>query len=363
MKHMTKWKLGLLTVAFLLIAISIAAWTHTENSGRSVAEVNGEPILLDEFMAAAMDHRAETVGYFHQKYGAEPDQKEFWNQRYGGESPLEVLKERVLKQLTGIKIQQILAKEAGLLEEPGYDFFLKQLELENNSRKERLAKKEVIFGPQQYDAKTYFNYVFNKMVIELKRTLGETRLAPSDHQLMTYYDTWKDNRFKLPDTIKVKKIYVRYANDSFPGALSEHQALEEITRIQDRLHGVGQALYDEISGDIAAGKLGPSFGYEEHTFLPAARRKDLTQYEALLQAADKLEPGQMEGPIQEADKHIFSIALVAEKTKHGYQKFDDVNEQVKMLYLDHRYEEFIRNQIENAHIEIHSDGYDRIHVE
>lgn len=330
---MTRWKLGLLVVVSLVSLVSLLILVVILKSipkaieEKIVAEVNGEPITMEEFMGVAMDQRAAS---------------------FGSENPSENIKEKALNKLSEIKVQQLLAKEAGLVEDVSYSYFKRQLELENQTRKERLAKREVIFGPQQYSEKTYFNYVFNKMVIDLKRTLGNSRFTPSDQDLMNHYDKGKNERFKIPDTIKIKKIYINN---------SEPQALEEITRIREKLdssHNLNS--FEGVAKEFEA-------GYKEYTFSSSTNKEDLAMNESLLKAVNKLNPGQVVGPFKEDDLRVISIAMVTERIEQGYQKFEDVKEQLKGLYIDAQYEDFIKVQVENANLVIHHNVYNQIHIE
>jgi hypothetical protein len=278
---------------------------------------------------------------------------------------MQALKAKVLNQLTRIKIEQILGREAGLVKDISYSNFLKEMALENKTRSERLAKHEVIFGPQQFDAKTFYHYLFNKMDSDLRRTLGETRLSPSDQVLTAYYDKQKEERFKNPDTIKVKKIYVNYTSDPDPdtGLLSEQQAWEEITRIGDRLQSHAADSFEEVSRDVAAGKYGSYAGDAAQVLQPGSRRDDLESRESLLNIAERLAPGDISKPFKEADAHCFSIVTVTDKIVNGYQKFEDVKELVKVLYADQQYEDFIKSKVDNAHVVIHHDVYDHLRME
>lgn len=139
-----------------------------------VAEVAGEPVTAAEFTARMADHRTEVASDFYDRHGADPNQPGFWSAQYGSTTPRAMLRQRTLDALVEIKVQQVMARDAGLVDDIGYDAFLRQLEEENQSRRQRLDRQEPIFGPQQYTEETYFSYTFDRMVLDLTSALPAT---------------------------------------------------------------------------------------------------------------------------------------------------------------------------------------------
>ncbi|HEY0827608.1 MAG TPA: hypothetical protein VGE40_05905 [Bacilli bacterium] len=365
---MAKGRLGFLAVAASLIVIltiaSILVLNTTspiskEDDQWVVAKVNDEPILFHEFKAGMMDHRTETIVYFHEKHDADANHKGFWQQTFGEEVPLEVLKEKALKHLTGIKVQQMLAKEMGVLDDLSYEAFLEQLNKENKVRKERLARKEVIFGPQQYDEKTYFNYVFSNMVIDLKKALAEDRFVYSDHDLVMYYETIKERNFKIQDTITVSRLFVNYSTESSENLPTEAKALEEVELFKKRLND--RDAFEQAAKEIT-GRNDAVFGYEEHRFESQNRKEDLVYHDSLINRAALLAEGEISEPFKEDYKYCFSIAMVTERIDHGYEKFEEVKELVELLFIDEQYNDLIDQLLDQSRLIIHQDVYDKVRI-
>jgi len=139
-----------------------------------VATVNGEPITALQFEHRMQRHRGQVQSYFYKTYGAK-DSADFWTSAYEGDIPIEMVKSRTLEELTRIKIQQLMAKERGIVSDISYDGMLKLMK-EENKKRQQAAGKSVVFGPVAYDEHTYFEYMFSNMVIELKRKLTEEGL-------------------------------------------------------------------------------------------------------------------------------------------------------------------------------------------
>lgn len=135
-----------------------------------VATVNGEPITSKHFQQRMLVHRGQVQSYFYKTYGV-GDSADFWTTEHHSEIPIEMVRKRTLDELTRIKIQQIMAKEKGIVGDISYDGFLRQME-EANRKRQQTAGKGVIYGPVNYNEHTYFEYVFSNMVIRLKQKMA-----------------------------------------------------------------------------------------------------------------------------------------------------------------------------------------------
>ncbi|GAA3972030.1 hypothetical protein GCM10023085_62820 [Actinomadura viridis] len=121
------------------------------------------------------EHRAAVARHFHATYGADVNAPGFWTRRHGAEVPGEVLRRRTLETLTRVKVQQLMAREAGLPSDLDYPAFLARMAAENQDRGRRLSRGEPLYGPQQYTERTYFAHSFGRMVLALRGVLGEDR--------------------------------------------------------------------------------------------------------------------------------------------------------------------------------------------
>ena len=148
-----------------------------------VARFENEPITTSELKYWMLLEKANVYSYFYRKYGV-VDSKHFWTQEQGDEIPLERLKEIALEKAKRCKIQQILAIEQGIIKTTNFDEIVEEMGKVNEDRKLRVKKGEPIYGPVQFTTRTYFAYVFDKMVIELKNELSKHELKPGKEELM-----------------------------------------------------------------------------------------------------------------------------------------------------------------------------------
>ncbi|MFC5404134.1 hypothetical protein [Cohnella soli] len=138
-----------------------------------VASVDGEPIRYGEFALMMMRERSKAVQYFYDKYKAE-DSTRYWTTRFGKEIPIEWLKSAALDEARRIKVQQMIARDEGIVQRIDYSDFRNGWIEENERRRKAADKKMILYGPLQYDENTYYDYVFSNMVFQVKEKQRES---------------------------------------------------------------------------------------------------------------------------------------------------------------------------------------------
>lgn len=172
-----------LAAALLLLLVSGCATAPTSQVGPAaqgapgtaqvVAEIGGEPVSAAEFTARMAEHRVAVTTYFYERHRADPNQPGFWAAGFGGETPRAMLRQRTMDTLVRIKVQQLMAREAGLVSDIGYDAFLRRLAEENRARRDRIDRRQPVYGPQQHTEKSYFSEEFDRMVLDLRQSLPD----------------------------------------------------------------------------------------------------------------------------------------------------------------------------------------------
>lgn len=135
-----------------------------------VLYVNNEPVKISELKFWMSLSRAEISAYFFREHGIHYS-ADFWEKAYGNELPIVMLKERALERLVECKVQQVFARELGLIESIGFDELMLEMKVENNKRKLKLTMGEPIYGPKQFTSHVYFFHVFDNMVYNIKQHL------------------------------------------------------------------------------------------------------------------------------------------------------------------------------------------------
>ncbi|BBH22307.1 hypothetical protein Back11_36520 [Paenibacillus baekrokdamisoli] len=169
------WRRLIGLLFLILIAFTAGCAAHVEHESSSakaniqeiVATVNGEPIRYGELEILMLRQRSDVIQYFYDKYNAE-DSTQYWTTAFGKERPIDRLKSAALAEAKKIKIQQIIARNEGVVQRIDYSDFRNDWIQENDRRKRAAAQKQMIYGPLQYDENTYYEYLFSNMVLQVK---------------------------------------------------------------------------------------------------------------------------------------------------------------------------------------------------
>lgn len=154
---------------------------------RSVATVNGERITVAEFGHWMRAGRAEVYQHFYREHGA-VDNGRFWQSRFEGESPGEILKRRALAQAVRHKVQQQLAARKGVIDTSDYHRIMAEREAVNRRRAARAERGGTVHGPVTFTPQRYFERVTDRMVRKLKAALADGRFRLSESELRRRYE-------------------------------------------------------------------------------------------------------------------------------------------------------------------------------
>ncbi|WP_145021022.1 hypothetical protein [Paenibacillus sp. Y412MC10] len=216
-----KWLLiaGLLVIGSVIVIFTAGSgFSKTKHHAEVIATVNGVPVHINEFRRAITANKAGVISYFYEKYGAEPSPA-FWTTSYGGQIPLEMIKQRALETSVNIKIQQIIAQEQGVLRDIDEDSFIQSLERENKRRQKAIRDHQVVFGPASYSEDAYFEYVMTNAIVSVKNHLMEQDWKPDEQQLKLFYESRKsaETKDQAFDAVKdqVVKDYIDYKYEGY----------------------------------------------------------------------------------------------------------------------------------------------------
>ncbi|MBN1410161.1 MAG: hypothetical protein JW969_04900 [Spirochaetales bacterium] len=180
-----------------------------------VGWINGEPVTAAELKFWMQLNRSWVYRYFREKHDLEYD-ADFWTKSVGNESPLVKLREKALSDIVMVKLEQMEARKYGLINDIGYDAFLRELRAENGRRRKAKEAGEPFFGPEQYTESAYWDYRHSNMVLELRKKILENEANFSRENLMKFYDSEKAREplFKQPFS-EVEKAVQSLLGDAF----------------------------------------------------------------------------------------------------------------------------------------------------
>lgn len=312
----------------------------------TVAMVDEEPVKLGEFNLILVDKMSEVRSHFYTKLGVS-DRTDFWTHSFDGERPLDRVKKLTMDELVSIKIQQILMKKNKIINDISYEAFVKNLQVENSRRQNAIKNKEVIYGLQQFDERTYYSYLFNNNRLNLQTALAKDLFVLSEEQLQALYEKNKLKYTKL-DRIKITKITVSYTvNDKESARNRIDAALLEITNGAD-------------FADVAK-KMNKSGAVEILTFGDEYKSLKLQIADPLYREANKLLERNTSGIIETLN-NSFVILQLMERKPGGLETFDEVKGRLKNDYVNEKYDELVKKAIGEAQVTINDKVYSQINV-
>jgi hypothetical protein len=189
-----------------------------------VAWIDGEAVDKRELNLYMESERSNVYGQYQTKYGAKYS-KDFWTSSFDGQKPENTLTETALGKLKKDKVIQILARELGVSDSISYGSFLNQFKSENNRRKDLLKTNGVIYGPQQYEERIYYDYLLENMITQSEVKLKDTLFKYTEEELRSYYEEKKGQMFRNVDTVETEWIYIKGSNNA-----SSLDTLEKLRR-------------------------------------------------------------------------------------------------------------------------------------
>lgn len=344
---------------FILIVVTILLiakpeFTQTDRADAYIATVDGVEIHVSEFQRAIDANRAGMIKYFHEKYDAVPSAA-FWTTPYGGkEIPLELLKKKALEDSINQKIRQILAKEQGVLPDISYDAFMQNFILENERRQQAIKNHQVVFGPAQYTEEAYFEYVMGNAALSVKNQLMEHDWKPNEQQLITFYESNKRRLYHAPATVKVRLLSL-----SFLDANRNVDALLK-TRAKRKLETARQKISSGVSFELAARDIDQDDQVTEQIYNLDSYRHNARS--PVAQASADLLPGEVSEMIEENGRFYLIQCMEKDQLGSKYLAFDGIREQVLKDYIDHQYEEYIRERLTDAKVVLNGELYGKFRM-
>ena len=331
------------TVVFLVIGILNSPLHHQNQQHAAqilapsalVARVNGAPIVYGEFKLQLDLNRAEIFNYFKQKYNAN-DSHSFWTTRFGGETPIGRLKREALNAIIQIKIQEILARQEHLIGNISYSALMKNWATTNQWREKAQNNHQVLYGPIQYSASNYYQYILGNLFIHLQNKVIKQH-SPTFIELNKFYEAHKQN-YHSSGTIRLEEM-----------ALS--------------LRGKNQsAVMADISQTKAWIKKGETFQqiaakYHVHAATMILTETSLVPLE-LIETANSLKTGQTSSPF--AMGNMMYLVHCLSKVSPIYYHLTAVKGEVEQQYNQHYYQQMIDRLVRHAKVTINHVIYNQI---
>ena len=133
----------------------------------------------------------------------------------------------------------------GLVNDISYAGFLESLEKENSRRKEAVLRSIPVYGPIEFQAHVYYEYLLSERTARLKSLLSKTKFSVTEDELKSFFNSQRPTRYKEPSRIKIEKII-------YPEGESYSEVREQVYRdfIDVKYEGMIGRLVDRAVIDV-----------------------------------------------------------------------------------------------------------------
>lgn len=326
----TSKRLGLMVLFTGLFGMLLSSCGNTSQPS-IVAWVNGIPIEEREMQMAMNQQRSLVLNYFYEKYGAE-DSSVFWEGTYGGEVPIDRLKEHALDTLVRYKVERGLAYEEKLIQALDYKSFLSEWQLENKRRKQTVAEGGVIYGPVAFSEEQYLQYRHSKLMIELKEVWAKSLLV-HDELLLSEYERKKENRYRKPDQFQIEVITLPYNKNNRESLLLDMRSM--------------MASWENGDGSLQSLSKLYQADYEQYNY---TRGEDFVEavHPAVWEAVHGLKSRESSEMMDERSAWVWFYVL--DRQAGGYEGFEKLKEAVKNDYIEEQFSLMIGEKVRLAEL-------------
>ncbi|MFD2034642.1 hypothetical protein ACFSKL_07580 [Belliella marina] len=156
--------------------------------------VNGRCVTQREMVREMRRERTGVIKEIRARKGRLTNvDKDFWESEQGGLVPFDILKEKALENMVGIKIKEEMMLEYGIMVEKTYMEFLDTLDSVNEWRLASSGNGTVIYGPVEYTETGYFDYLFTNRLITLQEAMVGKTIKVTQTNLEKHFETIKES--------------------------------------------------------------------------------------------------------------------------------------------------------------------------
>lgn len=331
-----------LLVLLGVFIIGVGSWITIQAVNENVVlTINGEEVTEAEYRLHMKQEIAYVYNYFYTKHGVE-DERGFWSQTYFNEKPMDLLIERTIDRIAKVKIEQMMARDYGIIEDISFSTFLANRDKENARRKKIMEEpenqKDILYGTQYFGEYEYLLKVHGDMLEDLRNELAKKDFRPTKEQIEQRYEE-RAEVFKIPNELTMKMIVIDEIEtdieEKIKSILSQGRELTGLMgfkTIQEKLAQVGidYVVRDRISD-------------------ATTQRMDIQNYNQVMSVARTMNKGEISELIVE-NYGVGYIFLLEDKIENGYTSLEEAESLLISQMVREELEVYIAKQAELAEI-------------
>ena len=207
----TRWGfVAMLTMLFIVIAVLVVLLATKDQD--EINDIEGMTVTLDELHREMERCRTKVINQLVTEH-AITDMTGFWEKKYNGQTPLEMIQQKALDTLVVFKVQERLLEERNLWPYSHYSELISDLKKTNAAREKAAQEGTTIYGPINYTERAFFDYQFGNAIIRLKKLLlEEGTLVIDEKALLSYFDKLKNTIYQDDERFE---DYTRQVRDAY----------------------------------------------------------------------------------------------------------------------------------------------------
>lgn len=327
----------------------------------TVATVNGEPISVEEFELAYCNKVRSDI-LMHYVGRVNVNDPSFWRSSIDGQVPQDQAKAAALIEAAMVKLQFIVAKKLKVTAVLTYDALTSGLDFENASRRDAVARGDVVYGPIEYTPFGYqvhvTDFIKEQSVVVLAR-----QAEPS--AVENYYNVHR-GEFGGTVTIGAQRLFVLLGKNNIDLNNCDMAEAESILqRARESLVTDGRIDRRSIVRTSSRFQLKSQRLEMDSTF----RSDELKHGGRLYEIAEMLAEGQVSEVFQTVspvDLSQFTTPLTLNVlecvTRRKETRFSEVRDLVRKCYAENQYGRLMEYVLSDAEIFVNDRMYDLFEV-
>lgn len=151
----------------------------------AVFRIEDTEISTEQFNYYISKNRSDIISQYQEN--AELIDEAFWARKADGEvTTADVLKEKAKQECLYDQMLLIIAQKKGIADSHSFEDIRKDMEEENQERKEKIESGRIVYGNKSYSVETYMSYYFSNLIHELMKEMEDQELKFTDEELMQY---------------------------------------------------------------------------------------------------------------------------------------------------------------------------------
>lgn len=232
----------LMTICMSFVLLLSCSCSKQETVPENAQMMIGEnPVTFTEVEYFSTALRGQIINTIQGEYKTQFDQ-DFWSTEIDGVTHEERFSNLLIEELKVMKATEELLRSEDLLIFDDFDHFLEILESENVRREQAVENGEVIYGPVEYSARDFYDYVIANTAIEYKSKVIENGSVIVTDEMLSDFQKLDGNEnivHQDEDTVFIDVYYRPYVIDY---VLSDEELVN------------GKEILDKVSSQLKEGK-------------------------------------------------------------------------------------------------------------